>query len=196
MAVDGGLHRVVLGRAAGLAAEDRADVDDAAAVSAVAGGGGREIRQRGAGRAHRGHQIEIEHLLPDVIVVAADRDAHVVHDDLQLAEGSHRAGDYEVGGVGFTEVGDDAVDAAGALGGDRLHRGGQRPGASRADRNIRPLGGERTGAIEADALGGAGDQRRFAGQAQVHRSPPARRRGSFERAPVYGQAGTRRNLDA
>ncbi|MDT4859713.1 hypothetical protein FQZ97_942350 [compost metagenome] len=129
-----------------------ADVDDAATVLHVAHGLLRGDED--PGDIDGDHRLVVLEL--DLLDRATQRDAGVVHQDIQATEGFDRLGDGGTHGVGFTRVGQD----------------GQRPTASRLDggggffgqRGRADIGKGDLGAIGCQTLGdGRSDRARAAG---------------------------------
>ena len=162
VAVDGRLHRVVLRCAARLAPEDRADVHDRPAAP------GPQVRHRGARGAHRREQIEAEHALPEGVVLAAERGAHVVDQDVEPAEGRHGFAYHAIDIGGDAHVGDDGDRPARPGGVDRGARALQHVGPAGTDGDVGALGGEGEGAVLADPLRRGRDQGALAAKSQIH----------------------------
>ena len=119
------------------------------------------VRQRGARRAHGGHQVELERPLP--VVVGQLREladlgaAGVVDEAVDAAETLDRGRDEAIRCAALGQVGGDVELARPVVAPSRRH-------------DVRTFGGEARRDLEADAGGRAGDETDLACETQIHGS--------------------------
>jgi hypothetical protein len=132
------------------------------------------VRQRRPRHAQRGEQVSVQHRLQVGVVgggeVARPRTAHVVDDHIDAAVRADRGIDDGRHTVGRRHVGGDAQGrAVGTAARPRFaHRRIEVGGVARAQDDARPLAGEGERDGAANPAAGAGDERDFAGQPEVH----------------------------
>ena len=126
-------------------------------------------------QAHPAHEVDLDHLLPLVVPDLLERarleDAEIVDQDRDVGE----AVDRQLGTLGRAEIRGERLQLCCRMsfgdGGHRISHAGLGPAV---DDHPRTLGGQCLGDGEADARGGAGDERQLAGELQIHGVPSCR----------------------
>ncbi len=155
------------------------------------------MRERQPDAAHGAHEGQFEAARPGCVVERVEparrRPAGVVHQHVEPSERLDGRSEEALEVVGARDVGREGMDAGSGLGGDAVGCVARAIGVTRADRYLRPFGGECVSGGVAESGGGGGDECAFSREFEVHglimtrragsESPPGQHRGLQDRQP-------------